>query len=69
MTIFSILKVKMKLDYEVYDMKDFGGNPCISNSGYSRDSCAFDATVRTMMEEAGCTVPYINDQVSISDQA
>ena len=56
-------QIQMKLSYEYFEMKDYMGDPCARDPDYSRDKCAFDAVIDLMMERAGCTVPYIYNQV------
>ena len=51
-------KYDMVLEHEVYNMLEFGGNPCITQHGHNKDKCAFEEVESKIMEKFGCTTPF-----------
>ena len=53
-------KYEMVLEHEVYNMLEFGGNPCVINTkhGHNKDKCAFEEVESKIMEKFGCTTPF-----------
>ena len=50
--------IKMDIDYEVYNMLDFGGQPCNAEPEFDKDICTQDAFEKKALEKYGCTSPF-----------
>ena len=50
--------IKMDIDYEVYNMLDFGGQPCNAEPEFDKDFCTQDAFEKKALEKYGCTSPF-----------
>ena len=51
-------KLEVDLDHEVFDMLDFGGEPCIDDATYNKDHCVQNEVDKRAIENYGCTTPF-----------
>ena len=51
-------KTTLDLDFTVYDMYDFGGQPCETEPKFDHDACTKAKLKRKSLEKFGCTTPF-----------
>ena len=51
--------VEIIVDYKVYKMLDFGGEPCSNSPDYNRDQCTDQALFEESMDKLNCTWPFL----------
>ena len=51
-------KTTLDLDFTVYDMYDFGGQPCETEPKFDHDACTKAKLKRKCLEKFGCTTPF-----------
>ena len=50
--------INLDLDFTVYDMLDFGGQPCETEPGFNQDACTETKLEKKSLEKFGCTTPF-----------
>ena len=51
-------KTYLDFDFTVYDMFDFGGQPCETKPKFNHDTCTESKLERKSLEMFGCTTPF-----------
>ena len=59
----------MNIDYNIYELLDYGGEPCNNEKSYQLDDCNSNGTEKKSMEMIGCTSPYALNKTKICTDA
>ena len=51
-------KISVDVEYQVFEMLDYGGNPCVHECDYNKDRCTHELLERKSIELFGCTSPF-----------
>ena len=51
-------EIYLDLDFTVYDMFDFGGQPCETEPKFNHDACTEAKLNKKSLEKFGCTTPF-----------
>lgn len=52
-------QIKLKLEYDTYHLLEMLGQECTADPGYSLNDCMFTTAAEAMVDEVGCTVPFL----------
>ena len=55
----------MNIDYDIYELLDYGGEPCNNDKSYQLDDCNSNGAWKKSMETIGCTSPYALNKTKI----
>lgn len=58
-------KISLDLEHEVFQMIDFGGEPCNKTLGYDKDLCTHQVLNSISLAKTGCTTPFGPDKENI----
>ena len=50
--------LNLDLDFTVYDMFDFGGQPCNTEPEFDKDACTENKLDKKSLQRLGCTTPF-----------
>ena len=59
----------MNIDYDIYELLDYGGEPCNNDKSYQLDDCNSNGAWKKSMETIGCTSPYALNKTKICTDA
>ena len=51
-------KISVDVDYQIFEMLDYGGIPCVQEYDYNKDRCTHELLERKSIELFGCTSPF-----------
>ena len=51
-------KISVDVEYQVFEMLDYGGIPCVHECDYNKDRCTHDFLERKSIKLFGCTSPF-----------